>query len=257
MAVEKIPVYRDERTQRGNNRSRKLLFLLFLFFITILIILFFNSTLSKITSIEIIGNHYVSNETIQELSEVQLNDQFFLVLPDRIVNKLKTVPEISGVEVSKKFPGKLIISVTEYPEAALELVQGTSLMVVLANGTNVPLTNHDRAVHLPVLRNWEQYPELRLKLARTLAAIPSYLLADISEIHPYPSVSYPEKLKMYTRSKFEVVSTISYLPDKLPLLDNMIFNMRQTGSAEGEIVMLEANSFEAFTEMSEADTTSE
>lgn len=241
--MERLPVYREPKVPAANRRSRKLLILLLLFFITILLILFFNSSLSKITSIEITGIRYVDLQTVQEVVGVQEMDSYFLVWTKRIEEKLLELPEVSRAEVAKKFPGKLQIHLEEYPEVAAELGADGVVRLVLANGVNV---NADRPLssnlNLPVLRGWESDPETRLALCRVLAQLPQPYLSDVSEIHPYPSVSYPDRIKIYTRSQFEIITTVSYLPDKLPLLDNIIFSMKQNGHTAGEITMLEGNS---------------
>lgn len=241
--MDKLPVYREPKVPTATRRSRKLLLLLLLFFITILLILFFHSSLSKITTIEITGTRFVDPELVREVSGVQEMDSYFLVWTDRIEDKLQELPEVRRVEAAKKFPGRLTITVEEYPDVAAELDAEGAVWVVLANGTKVPADRHpESAMNLPLLRGWESDPEMRLKLCRVLENIPPPLLADVSEIHPDPSVSYPDRIRIYTRSRFEIITTVSYLPDKLPLMDNIIYSMKQNGHTAGEITMLEGNS---------------
>lgn len=244
--LEKVPVYREPKATKSSKRSRRLIFLIFLFFITILIILFFDSSLSKITSIEVQGNHHIDSETIKRISGVNELDQYFMVFTGKVTERIEELPEIKQVDVSKTFPGRLLIQVEEYKEVALEMTANGTLHVVLENGVNVPLPSTGAKINLPILRNWEADPDLRLKLCRTLAQIELEDLADVSEIHSFPSVSYPDRVKLYTRSQFEVVTNIDYMVEKMPLLGNIIFKMQEQGTTSGKITMLEGNSGESF-----------
>jgi len=241
--MDRLPVWREPKVPAASRRSRKLLFLLLLFFITILLILFFHSTLSKITVIEVAGTRMLDPGLVRETAGVREMDSYFLVWTDRIEARILELPEVRRAEAVKRFPGRLTIVVEEHPEVAGGREGGGCLWVVAATGGGVPSDRHpDSAMNLPVLRGWEAAPETRLALCRVLEHIPAALLADVSEIHPDPSVSYPDRIRIYTRSRFEIVTTVSYLPDKLPLMDNIIYNMKQNGHSAGEITLLEGNS---------------
>jgi len=251
MPGDRIPAFREPKIARRQSRSRKLLFLLFLFFITILVILFFHSSLSKITEIEITGNIYTTEEAILDAAGVQLHDSFFLVFPDRAAGRIREFPEIEDARVTLSFPGKVSITVREYPAVAREYGAAGSVRIVLANGVTIPDDGRVGPLNAPVLAGWEEHAELRLKLCRTLGELPLALLSDVSEIRPLPSASYPDKIRMYTRSGFEVITSVSYLPVKLPLLDNIIADMKEKGHESGEILLLEGNSARPFDAVSD------
>ena len=67
------------------------------------------------------------------------------------------------------------------------------------------------------------------------------MISDISEILPSPTPSFPDRIKLYTRSKFEVITAVSLLRDKVEYL-NQVIEMEQPGI----ITMLEADSYEPF-----------
>lgn len=254
MQGDRIPAFREPTIARRQGRSRKLLFLLFLFFITILVILFFHSSLSKITEIDISGNIYATEEAILEAAGVRLHESFFLVFPDRAAERIRELPEIEDARVALSFPGKVTITVREYPAVAREYGAAGGIRIVLANGVTLPDDGRFGPLNAPVLAGWEEHAELRLKLCRTLGELPLSLLSDVSEIRPLPSASYPDKIRMYTRSGYEVITSVSYLPEKLPLLDNIIAGMKEKGHESGEILLLEGNSARPFdTDSDEAD----
>lgn len=245
MSKEKIPVIRDRKEVRRASRSRKLLFLLFLFFITILIILFFNSTLSKVTAIEIKGQKYVGEADIVAVLNVKLDDQFFLVQEKSIMKDVEKLEQIESVHITKEFPGKIIIEVTEYPAVALEYESDGTAKVLLANGVAVA-PNGDVPHNLPILSGWTIEDPVKRSLLKALDKIPTQHLADVSEILPTPTLSYPDKVKIYTRSKYEVVTSVDYMDEMMPMLDNTIIKLRQNGDGPGTITMLEVISYLAF-----------
>src|SRR4051812_12417305 len=83
--------------QKKNRSSRKLLAFLFVFFIVVLIILFFQSSLSKISAIEIEGNELLSTNAIGQASQVAIGDHYFALSSKnteaRIISGLKMVKE--------------------------------------------------------------------------------------------------------------------------------------------------------------------
>jgi cell division protein FtsQ len=217
-----------------------------------LAILFFHSTLSKVTVIEIVGNTYVDTASIEAVLDVQLNDQFFLVGAGAIEADVKQVAGIQDVRVVKTFPGKIAIHVTEYPAVAWEYADDGEF-VVLSNGLSLPQPEGTIPPHLPILSGWEASDPVRLQLAAVLAEIGPHHLADVSEILPYPSASYPDRVKIYTRSKYEVITAVQYLEEMLPALDNVILDLKQAGDGPGTLTMLEAISYAPFGAEDEGD----
>ncbi len=74
--------------------NRKLLIFLFIFFITVLIILFFQSSLSRISAIEVEGNELMASETIGQASQIAVGDRFFAVSSETIQQRIAKMPMI-------------------------------------------------------------------------------------------------------------------------------------------------------------------
>ncbi|MNP59118.1 Cell division protein DivIB [compost metagenome] len=93
----------------------------------------------------------------------------------------------------------------------------------------------------PILTQWKADDPLKEQLSETLAKIPNELTTDISEIIPNPTPSFPDQIRLYTKSQFEVITTISKLPDKVEYLNQVIETERP-----GKITMLEADTYVPF-----------
>jgi cell division protein FtsQ len=246
----KLPAIREKKVKRSSNR--KLLTLLFVFFIIILLVLFFNSSFSRIETIEIRGEHYLSAEEIGQALLIKPQDQFFAVSTKKLELRVKQLKIIESVKVTKNFPGHILIEVNEYPEVAYQITPDGKHGAVLANGSIVQINDQKVLFDKPILTGWSTDDPVKIKLSQVLATIPQEMLDDISEIKPIPSVSYPDKIKLYTRSYFEIITTVEYLPEKLSYLDEMIADLKQRNITTGVLTLLLADTHAPF-EMEETD----
>jgi cell division protein FtsQ len=236
-----MPVLREPK--RRSRSNRKLLALLFLFFMTVLIILFFQSSLSKISTIDIRGNEYIATDTIAKASGVSVGDHFFGRSGTSIERSVATLHMVQSAHVTKRFPGHITIEVQEYPKVAFQIGDDGVLQAVLADGSAATLQNTGTVPDKPLLTGWQASDPLRVKLCQTLAKIPAALFSDISEIRPDPSAGFDDKIKMYTRSQYIVQTTITLLPDKIERLSSIVDNLRENNEAGGVITMLLTDSY--------------
>lgn len=240
-AAERLPVIRkpDKRKARS---SRKLLIFLFIFFITLLIVLFFQSSLSDVTKVEVVGHALVSEETVLKEAAIQPGDHFFAVSSSLAAARIAKLPIVQSAEVHKYFPGKIVIEVKEHPKVAYQLDANGKIEALLADGSTVAATNENGFIlDMPLLSGWSD-SEQKKALCKALSGIDPQLLSDVSEIIPYPSQGYPDRIKMYTRTQFEVHTRIAYLPEKMSVMNGRINTLLQNGVSGGILKLLEVDS---------------
>lgn len=227
--------------KKPGRSSRKLLSLLLLFFITLLVILFFQSSMSKISEIRISGNELVSKEEIGKAAGIAPGDHFFTAQTGKIRKQVESLRIVESAEVSKTFPGLITIQIKEYQRVAFQLASDGTKEVLLADGTALPVLGSagNLPFDMPVLSGWSNDDPLKAKLCAALAAIHPRLLSDISEIKPASSAAYPDKIKLYTRSMFEVYTTIDYLSGNIEYLGYITNELKDEGKNSGTITMLE------------------
>jgi len=246
-----MPVLKEPpRKRRG---SKKLLGILLLLFMSLLAVLFFNSSISKISDIEIKNNHFVQIEEIMRASSIVVGDPFFGAASATIAERIETIPQVEQVKVVKEFPGKVTISVEEYPVVAFELTIDGDIVAILSNGSSVNARN-DASLLLdkPVLTGWSADDAVKKELTTQLGIIPAELLSDLSEIIPIPSTAYPDRIRIYTRTKFEVVTAVSVLADKIDAMNAVIETQEP-----GKITMLLADTYVPFDAESEENEETE
>jgi cell division protein FtsQ len=233
-----MPVVRGAKPRRRG--SRKLLLLLFLFFVSVMGVLFFQSSFSKIERIDVKGNHLLSVAEIIEAAGVHAGDHFFAVGSAEMKRRIEAQGAVESASVKKSFPGRVLITVKEHPVVALELDKDGRLAGVLSNGISVEYAESSDAAPRPLLTGWKD-AQLKTRLAKVLKSIPPAMLHDVSEIRPSPTSSYSDRILLYTRSQFEVVTRIDYLAEKITLLDDYIYEMKAGGRTTGRIILLETN----------------
>lgn len=233
-----IPALKEPKTRR--NTSRKLVILLMVLFLALLAILFFRSSLSKISEIHFEGSVYSTQAELLQKSGLKEGMSFFGTSAATIRGRLTTVPSIQSVTVDKRFPGVVDVTIKEYPPVAYELNPDGKLLAYLSNGTKVTVKS-GISVEKPMLSGWEGKEAILLKLCSVLSKISDDLTSDISEIVPTPTLSFPDRIRLYTRSGFEVVTTISLIQDKVAYLNDIIETQEP-----GLITLLEADTYVPF-----------
>ncbi|MGZ9585070.1 cell division protein FtsQ/DivIB [Paenibacillus marinisediminis] len=250
MQVRAIPPLPDKPSKK--RKGTKLVWLLVFLFIVILGVLFFRSPISKITEVRFVNNTYADPGVLQTVSGVKKGEPFFRVTEAQAAERIKVqFPYIKDVTLEKHFPGRVDVQLQEYKVVAYELSADGQVMAILENGSDVVLSNSKKFVlEKPLLTNWNEPAAKHLKdeLGKQLALIPDRLLADISEICYFPSSSYADRIKLYTRSGFEVVTTISFLPDKIAYLSGVVETQEP-----GQITMLEADSYISYTNLAKGE----
>jgi cell division protein FtsQ len=252
---ERLPAIKKQKPQASRG-SKKLLIFLVLFFFTLLCVLFFQSSLSKITSIEIEGQELIPAENVGQAISVKKGDHFFAVSSSTIEKQVMALKMVESATVVKHFPGIIHVQIKEYDRVAYQFDSNNQPQAILADGSIINIANQQNfTLDKPILSGWREDDLLKIKLCQTLAAIPPSYLTDISEIKPDPTASYPDRIKMYTRSQFEVITAIGYLPEKLKYLNDYISNLKENKIQTGVLKLLEADTHAPFdTDAPKADT---
>jgi cell division protein FtsQ len=207
-------------------------------------------TPTRIESIRVHGAQFVDTKTVLTAARLGVGQAYWFVQPAVVIHRLAQLPTVAHVTMTKTFPSRIDITISEHPLVALELLHrgsasqktvATSRMQgLLATGAAVSIKSVRDTQSLPLLSGWRDEALKRI-VCRILAGVPADVIRDISEIRPYASPSYPDRIKLYTRSQFEVVTRVSYAADKLMLLPAYVDALQRQGKIDGTIVLLETN----------------
>lgn len=247
----KMPIMPNTNSKPRNRSNKKPLIFLFMFFIIVLVVLFFQSSLSKISQVEIDGYELLSSAAIGQAASVNIGDHFFATRSSAVESKLKEqLKMIKEVQVTKRFPGVVRIHVEEFPRVAFQFNADGKKEAILADGTVLALPPRGEfPIDKPILTGWSDNDPNKNLLCKVLGQLPASALSDISEIIPDASDSYPDKIKIFTRSKFEVYTTIGYLPGKIDNLPAYIASLKENNVTTGVIKLLEVDNHTPFEEV--------
>ena len=238
--TEKIPALKKEIEPPKTRRGKKWIRLLIALAVILLVVLFFRSPLSKISEIQIEGNEFVSREDVVQALGVASGDSFFFPGAGKLKRRAEVLQPIESVQIVKNFPGVLRVEVKEYPQVAVRLSSDGGMSAILSNGLALPMPK-DKLPDKPILSGWKEDDANLTELCRALSDLPGYLLSDLSEIQPDPSVSYPKRIKLFTRSRFEVTTSIELLKDKIAYLSDIVQNREP-----GKITMLDVDYYSPY-----------
>lgn len=138
--------------ERKQKRRWKALLLLLIFFAGIAVAVFLTSPLSKVRSVEVVGNSQVPAGEIRGQSGVQAGMNFWEVKPSEVEEKLKNhFPLIAKADVELIFPGQVVIAVAEKPVAAILVHNEGTYYRLLSDATVFDAVKNPGETGLPLL----------------------------------------------------------------------------------------------------------
>ncbi|WP_083249320.1 cell division protein FtsQ/DivIB [Bacillus solimangrovi] len=208
---DRIPKLKQQRKKRAN---RRFVFYITFFFVLIAIILYFQSPLSKVSSIEVSGNRFISTEQIISLSGLSTSDNFWKVEKGKVSTLIENHDEVKKAIVDKQFINSVKILIEEYQRTAYLLHEGQFHPILETGEVLAPLEDAYIPSGAPILMNWEPSEALQ-EMAAELRKVPPSIQNHISEIHHTPTESDPLHVTLYMNDGREVSVTIRDFAEKM------------------------------------------
>ena len=141
---------KTNKKKNGNTKKMrkqaKVLLCLILFFVAVILILC--SPLFNIKNIEVEGNTKLSDERVISVSSVQTNTNIFKLNVNWVKEKIKEVAYVDSVEIIKKFPSTVKITINErQPKYMLQFADS----YVYINNQGYMLEISNEKLDLPIL----------------------------------------------------------------------------------------------------------
>lgn len=210
---DRIPKLKEARKKRAN---RQLTLYLTIFFILISIIMYLQSPLSHVKHITVMGNQYISEAEVLQLSTIPTDQNIWQLNEEEIEDKLLKHAQVKSATVDKKFPNHVKIHVLEYNRVGYVRLDG-SYNPILENGIRLQdiqlkAPNGDA----PILINWQQDTYLE-EMTKELKALPPSISLLISEVHYAPTEENPYKIKLFMNDGYEVHTSIRSFSSKMSI----------------------------------------
>jgi cell division protein FtsQ len=236
---ERIPKIKEQRKQKTN---RRLITFILLFFLMVLLIVYFQTPISKVSTIEISGNQNVPAKTIKAESGIESGStEFWSLNQAQTEDNIKKIKLIKGAEVSKVIPNKIHIRVEEY-ESIAYLEKEAQYFPVLENGTVLPEGGLPKE-GMPILADWNDENK-RKQLAEQLIKLPESINRSISEIYYTPTDSDSSHITLYMNDGFIVSASLKTFSEKMKSYPKMVKEIKP--GAKGIIHLEVATYFEEF-----------
>lgn len=240
-SYQEVYYSRRNRTRKTNKR---LTAIIVLFFILIAFLIYFNSSFSKITMIQITGLNLLQEKDIYDKAGLDNNMQYFLTGVSNIENSLLELLEVKEVEVTKTFPGKLFIRIEENNPIAF-IYRNDKFTLLLENGYIYHKDITKKYLDIPYITKWTDDTGIK-DLANELTETDPSVLYQISEIQQNPQTLYPNQLLLITKEGYKVHINLDELSDRLELYPLIVESLKSKSTKLGDIYMVESIRFKEF-----------
>ncbi|MFE8695274.1 cell division protein FtsQ/DivIB [Cytobacillus sp. FJAT-53684] len=238
---DRIPKLKQQRRKKAN---RRLILLLILFFSLIVFIVYFQSPLSHVNKIEVLGNSVYSNDELLAATGLTKKTNIWNVEKAEIEAKLKKLPELKSASIQIQLPNTVSIAVKEYKRIAY-IKKEKYYLPVNEKGKILKDTGKDEGIpaNAPILIGFSEGNVLN-KMIEELGILPEEVLNSISEIHHSPTKTDTYHVTLFMNDGFEVSATIRSFSDKMAHYPSIVSQLDP--AKEGVIDMEVGSYFKAY-----------
>ncbi|WP_102271544.1 cell division protein FtsQ/DivIB [Cytobacillus massiliigabonensis] len=234
---DRIPKLKQQRRKKAN---RRLIFLLLLFFSLIVFIVYFQSPLSHVHKIEVLGNSFYSDHELLKTADLSNNTNIWKVKEETIEEKLKKLPEIKSAAVKVQLPSSVSITIKEYKRIAY-IKKDKHYVPVNENGKILKNTgeNEEIPANAPILIGFSEGNVLN-EMIEELGTLPDEVFNSISEIHHSPKETDTYHVTLFMNDGFEVSATIRSFSEKMTHYPSIV---SQLDPAQEGVIDMEVGSY--------------
>lgn len=208
---DRVPKLKQQRKKKAN---RRLIGLLSFFFMLIALVIYFQSPLSEIQSIRIIGNQTYSKEEIKKAGTVVEGMNVWTLDRDQVKKDLLALPEIKSVHIKWMLPNQLQINIKEYDPIAF-IVKGNKLIPVLENGDILEQRSETKLTEsLPLLKDFKEGQALD-EMVNSLKKLPVEVTSSISEVQYTPKENDSHHISLFMNDGNEVSASLRTFTEKM------------------------------------------
>ncbi|WP_319005467.1 cell division protein FtsQ/DivIB [Metabacillus litoralis] len=232
---DRIPKLQQQRKHKTN---RRLISFLSIFFLLILLVIYFQSPLSKVSTITVNGNKHVESNEIIEMSGISTSTGFWNINSDHVKKKVEKHLQIKNVKVEKKLPNYIVLNVKEF-ESIAYLEKAGEYLPILENGQALQERIVTIPADAPILINWKSDEEISEMISELKKLSPT-IVNSISEIHHTPGKTDPWLVKLYMNDGFEVIATVRTFSKKMEKYPNIVNTLDENSKG---VIHLEVGSY--------------
>ena len=251
--TERVPAMKKRRKRRTNF---KFLALITIFLFIILLLLYFQSSYSDISKIDVQGAKLKNEEFYIGQSKLQINDSMWGFKVEEVEALIGESEWVKSVEVKRQLFNHVQINIEEWHKVAYISKDGT-FYPMLDNGVIFDESTELVPIEAPIFLNFED-EALRKKLLKQLADLKPEVLSLISQITANPTEADPYAITLYMNDGYEVRADANTLAEKLKYYPSIIAQIESDETYEKGIVNIEVGSYyRSFSDEYSLDLTTE
>lgn len=234
-----LPLDRIPKLKRLNRDKPNgpLIVLALLFFIGLLVIIYFQSGLSRLSSVHIENRQFVREDEIFQAANLQVGMPYFDINREKVAQGIKTIPIVKDVEVKRKLPNSLVITLHEFPLVAYWM-EDQAFFPVFSNGYIGEEEVKPEYIAHPILNDWPHRDGVE-ELSKELEQLAPEVVGLISEIVLTPTTIDPFRLTLYMVDGFEVITSIRHFSENVIWYPHIRDQLLAEGKQESIIYLLE------------------
>lgn len=218
---DRLPQLKKERKQKAN---RRFTFYASVFFLLILVVVYFQSPLSRVRTISVVGEQIVSSDKVIKASGISNKTHIWDIRKKAVMSQIKKLPTVQTVTIEKKFPNHVRITIKEYTRKAY-LQKSGNFYPILQNGTMLGrLQSGKLPVDAPILFGFSKTEPLK-KVAEGLSKISRQMTHNISDIHYIGKSGSGDDLVLYMNDGNRVVASTQTFAKNIKLYPEIAANL--------------------------------
>lgn len=208
---DRVPKLKQHRRKKAN---RRLVFLLLLFFSLIACVSYFQSPLSRVKNIKVMGQEMYTKSQVISYSGITTKQNIWKIDKENINQSIKKLPEIKKVKTTIIFPNTIQIKVQEYKRIGY-FSKETSFYPVLENGKIIKTEKLAQLpINAPILKGFSEGKVLK-EMVQSLKEISPEVINSISEVQHTPKKTDKFHITVFMNDGFEVSASLRTFSDKM------------------------------------------
>ena len=236
--TERVPAMKKRRKRRTNF---KFLTLITVFLFIILLLLYFQTSYSDISKIDVNGAQLKEDEFYIKQSNLNVNDSMWGFKISEVEKLIAENKWVKSVHVQRKFLNRVQITIDEWHKVAYISKDGV-FYPMLDNGVVFNESNDLVPIDAPIFLKFED-ESLRKKLLKQLAQLKPEVLSLISQINANPSEADPYAITLFMNDGYEVRADANTLAEKLNYYPSIVAQIENQETFEKGIVDIEVGSY--------------
>lgn len=224
------PTLEEKRAQRRRRQKRiQYTVITVLVLLIVIFLLYMFTPLSKISNVNIEGNHNVSKSQINKALNVKSTSRMYTFSKGKAKTNLKKNKLIKDVSITKQLPNTLNVKITEYQVVGLTKNKD-KYVPVLEDGKELKDYDGNISHDGPIIDGFKG--DKKEKIIQALSEMSPKVRNLIAEVNYAPDKNKQNRIKIFTKDDIQVIGDITTIADKMKYYPQMSESLSRSDSGD-------------------------